>query len=86
LSNVPPHACPHSGCSKYYARKGDLTRHIATVHQYPSGFLCHFRHCPRSIKGKGFARKDKLVDHLTSKMHGLNKDDARYEATKNNAH
>lgn len=84
LSNVPRYACPYADSSNRYRRKGDLTRHIL-AHQ-PTNLLCHFRHCPRSIKGKGFARKDKLVDHLMSKMHGLNKDDAWYEATKNNAH
>jgi hypothetical protein len=86
LSNVPRNACPDPSCNKHYARTGDLTRHITTVHRRPANYLCHFKRCPRSIKGNGFARKDKLVDHLTSKKHGLNKDDAEYEATKNNAY
>ena len=81
-SNVTPHVC--SSCSKHYARKGDLTRHITTAHRRPASFLCHFRHCPRSIEGKGFHRRDKLVDHLMSTKHRLSKVEAVYEAKKSN--
>jgi hypothetical protein len=86
LSNVSRHYCQQESCNKSFLRKGDLTRHTITAHQRPAVFVCHIHRCPRGIPGKGFARKDKLVDHLTSKKHGLNRDDAVYEATKNNTH
>ena len=75
----PLYSCPQ--CNKSYRRKGDLTRHIITIHERPASFHCYFDRCPRSILGKGFARKDKLVDHLMSKKHGMNKVDARYYAS-----
>jgi hypothetical protein len=55
--------------------------YITTTHERPASFHCHFDRCPRSILGKGFARKDKLVDHLVSKKHGMSKIDARYYAS-----
>jgi hypothetical protein len=67
-------------CAKSYNRKGDLKRHVTTAHLNPSSFLCHFDHCPRGITGNGFARKDKLTNHLTSKKHGMSKVDAVFEA------
>ena len=76
------HICHHPGCEKSYIRIGDLARHMWTVHDNPSRYLCHFRRCPRSIKGRGFGRKDKLVDHLKSRKHDLSHEDALYEATK----
>ena len=84
-SNGGSHACPYEQCHKSYGRNGDLSRHIKNKHQQPSLFLCHFRRCPRGIPGMGFARKDKLVDHLKSKKHGLSANDAAYEATLQNA-
>lgn len=79
------HVCPFPQCMKSYNRKGDLTRHVTTAHQRPVSYLCHVYRCPRGIPGNGFARKDKLVDHLTTKKHGLSKVDALYEATLHNA-
>jgi Zinc finger, C2H2 type len=79
----PRHTCGQ--CGKSYSRKGELTRHVATVHHRPRSFLCHLDRCPRGIYGKGFARKDKLVVHLVSKKHGLSKVDALYEANLYNA-
>jgi hypothetical protein len=75
----PRYSCPQ--CNKPYRRRGDLTRHMTTTHERPASFHCHFDRCPRSILGKGFARKDKLVDHLMSKKHGMSKIDARYIAS-----
>jgi hypothetical protein len=79
-----PNVCDWPGCEKRYIRTGDLERHMWNVHHNPSHFLCHFRRCPRSIKGRGFGRKDKLVDHLKSRKHDLSHEDAVYEAAKNN--
>lgn len=81
----PRHYCLQPNCNKAFNRRGDLTRHIITAHQRPASFLCHIHRCPRGIPGKGFARKDKLVNHLTSKKHGMSKADAMYEATLHNA-
>jgi uncharacterized Zn-finger protein len=81
----PRYDCPKPQCSKSYGRKGDLTRHITTSHERPASFVCHIYRCPRGIPGNGFARKDKLVDHLTSKKHGMSKVDAMYQATWHNA-
>lgn len=82
ISSQQPHArhhCPNPLCTKTYCRKGDLTRHITTFHNRPSGWHCHIDRCPRSIFGKGFPRKDKLVAHLMSKRHGLSKTEAQYQ-------
>jgi hypothetical protein len=49
----------------------------------PPLFHCHIDRCPRSIQGRGFRRKDKLVDHLKSKKaphHGLSHKDAVFQA------
>jgi hypothetical protein len=78
------HVCDWPGCEKSYIRTGDLDRHIWTIHENPSHYLCHFRRCPRSIKGRGFGRKDKLIDHLKSRKHDLSHEDALYEAAKHN--
>lgn len=75
--------CNWPGCGKSY-NWSDYLRHKQTVHENPSRYLCHFRRCPRSIKGRGFGRKDKLVDHLKSRKHDLSHEDALYEAAKHN--
>jgi hypothetical protein len=49
-----------------------------------SRFFCPFFRCPRSTPQYGFARKDKLVDHLKSKKHNLSHGEALYEATMHN--
>jgi hypothetical protein len=84
--SLEKHYCQYGSCLKSFIRKGDLTRHAKTVHQRPARFVCHIDRCPRGIPGNGFTRKDKLVDHLISKKHGLNRGDAVYEVTKNNTH
>jgi hypothetical protein len=81
-----PHVCLWPGCEKRYIRAGDLERHEWNVHRDPSHYLCHFRRCPRSIIGRGFGRKDKLVDHLKSRKHDLSHEDATYEAGKHNTY
>lgn len=74
------HVCIAEGCNKSYVRNGDLSRHEKNVHEHPSAFRCHFHRCTRGISGRGFSRKDKFVDHLKSRYHGLSHKDARYEA------
>lgn len=78
------HICPHRHCRNTYLNKGDLTRHITGVHESPCSFLCHIDRCPRGIPGQGFGRKDKLIDHLKSRKHGLSAKDAAYEAALHN--
>jgi hypothetical protein len=78
------HHCPHYRCFRHYARKGDLTRHIAAAHTAPSRFHCHLYHCPRSILGRGFPRKDKLIEHLMSNKHRLSHQDAVCQAVLHN--
>jgi hypothetical protein len=78
------YVCDWPGCEKSYVFIDYLTRHIRTVHCDPSRYLCHFRRCPCSIKGRGFGRKDKLVDHLKSRKHDLSHEDALYEVAKHN--
>ena len=79
-----PHVCWCDGCERRYVRFGDLQRHVQTVHCNPAYYLCHFRRCPRSIKGCGFLRRDKLVDHLKSRKHGLSHEEAVYKAKEHN--
>lgn len=81
---VQRHFCHYGNCVKSYARYGDLTRHIKTIHEAPSSYLCYFDRCPRSINGRGFARKDKLVDHLKSRKHRVSAEDAAYAAALHN--
>ena len=75
------HICPYDLRLKDYASKGDLTRHIRTVHEMAAHFHYRIDMCPRSIPGNGFPRKDKLVDHLKSKKRGLSHEQAGYQAT-----
>jgi len=74
----------------------DLIRHFASSHNHErcyngvhskqsrSRFFCPFFRCPRSTPQYGFARKDKLVDHLRSKKHNLSHGEALYKATMHN--
>jgi hypothetical protein len=78
------YVCRRPGCEKSYSHSSEFGRHLRTVHHNPSHYLCHFRRCPRSIKGRGFGRKDKLVDHLKSRKHDLSHEEALYEAAKHN--
>jgi hypothetical protein len=80
------YVCHWPGCEKSYVDLDYLVRHIRTVHHNPSRYLCHFRRCPRSIMGRGFGRKDKLVDHLKSRKHDLSHEEALYEAAKHNVY
>jgi uncharacterized Zn-finger protein len=66
-----------SRCGKAFKRKGDLTRH-GKSHDLTK-FYCPYENCLRRFYGKGFHRKDKLVDHLES-SHKMAKEDARHWA------
>jgi hypothetical protein len=78
------HRCSYANCPKSYSRRGELTRHIKNIHVAPSSFQCHIDRCPRGIDGRGFAQKDKLVNHLKSKKHKLSAKDAAYAAALHN--
>jgi len=77
---IRSYVCQYNGCQKRFVRPGDLNRHERYVHSNQRAFRCHFHRCTRGVPGCGFSRKDKLVDHLKSRYHGLSHDDARYEA------
>jgi hypothetical protein len=81
-----PSAYHQQDCCKRFASSRDLKRHYNGVpsKQSRSRFFCPFFRCPRSTPQYGFARKDKLVDHLKSKKHSLSHGDALYEATMHN--
>jgi hypothetical protein len=81
---IQRHFCHYGNCLKSYARYGDLTRHIKTIHEAPSSYFCHFDQRPRSINGQGFTRKDKLIAHLKSRKHRVSAEDAAYVAALHN--
>ena len=79
------HFCHYGNCVKSYARYGDLTRHIKTIHEAPFSYLCATSiGALAGINGRGFARKDKLVDHLKSRKHRVSAEDAAYAAALHN--
>jgi hypothetical protein len=66
-----------------------VIRILSTGSPIDSSALCLFAasdSARAASKERVLQRKDKLVDHLTSKKHGLNENDAEYAATKNNAY
>jgi hypothetical protein len=81
-----PSAYHRQDRSKRFASSHNHERCYNGVHskQPRSRFFCPFFRCPRSTPQYGFARKDKLVDHLKSKKHSLSHGDALYEATMHN--
>jgi len=60
--HVKNHWCSHATCSISFSRRSDLKRHMETKHSTNRPFFCSFDACDRSADG--FARKDKLDDHL----------------------
>jgi hypothetical protein len=81
-----PSAHHQQDCSKRSAWSHNHERYQTSVHtrQSRSRFFCPYTHCPRSTLQYGFARKDKLVDHLRSKKHSLSHEDALFKATMHN--
>jgi hypothetical protein len=76
--HIEPLRCPFSGCSRTepFGRKGDLDRHIASVHKRERRWKCPRRNCSFHIKG--FPRKDKLNEHLRTRGHGALKCEYRH--------
>ena len=73
--------CPHSDCKlnpPTFGRKYEFTRHQNDKHSEGEKYLCHFAGCKRSVKGKGFARKANLAQHMKS-QHKI--DDAKTAET-----
>ena len=58
--------CPHLGCDVSARRMPDLERHMKKHDSGPKPFSCPMRDCDRH-GDRGFARKDKLNDHLKAK-------------------
>ena len=60
------HYCPHPGCGASVKHVADLSRHMKKHQDGPKEYDCPIRDCPRQGL-RGFARKDKLNDHLKAK-------------------
>lgn len=65
-----PYVCEAIGCEKIqgFTYSGGLHRHQREVHHQHGGpkasCLCPHRDCKRSVIGRGFTRKENLVEHL----------------------
>lgn len=65
-----PYVCEEIGCEKIrgFTYSGGLHRHEREVHHQHGGpkasCLCPHRDCKRSLNGRGFTRKENLVEHL----------------------
>lgn len=65
-----PYVCEEIGCEKIqgFTYSGGLHRHQREVHYQHGGpkasCLCPHRDCKRSLIGRGFTRKENLVEHL----------------------
>jgi hypothetical protein len=81
-----PSAYHQQDRSRRFASPHNHERCYNGVHskQSRSRFFCPFLCCPRSTPQYGFARKDKLVDHLRSNKHNLSHGEALYKATMHN--
>ncbi|KAH7394375.1 hypothetical protein BKA66DRAFT_400147, partial [Pyrenochaeta sp. MPI-SDFR-AT-0127] len=69
VSRHEKYKCYQPACSGLtFGRLAELKRHHATRHERPK-FFCPVDGCERSLKngGRGFPRKDKMVDHLERK-------------------
>jgi len=66
---TPKTPCPYPTCPRTFTRTADLTRHVHSAHNHIHGrHLCHIPGCSKG-QGKGYTRRDKLVEHLWRK-HG----------------
>lgn len=62
--------CSAPNCSKRFIDAYNLERHERSVHQKQSLYFCSEPTCPRAASsGRGFARKDKLMEHLRTSGH-----------------
>lgn len=65
-----PYVCEEIGCEKIqgFTYSGGLHRHQREVHHKHGGpkasCLCPHHDCKRSVVGRGFTRKENLVEHL----------------------
>lgn len=66
VSNSGRYPCTYPGCDQSVKSAGDLGRHMKEHEDGPKEFECPIRDCPRQGE-KGFARKDKMKDHLKSR-------------------
>lgn len=59
-----PLVCTYPQCTRTdpFGKQCDLRRHIETVHETSSNHICPVESCEANIKG--FARKDKLLNHI----------------------
>ena len=88
-----PYRCTIDGCdmARGFASKGELKRHIRTVHKLLSGrtgmLFCDERDCPRGPGGgiTGFRRKDNLADHMRRKHRRTSTVSARVTSSVGNA-
>ncbi|TVY89035.1 Zinc finger protein [Lachnellula willkommii] len=68
--HIDPLRCTVTGCKRTepFGRKGDLERHIASVHKHGRTWKCADKGCKRHTNG--FSRKDKLNEHKRTTGHG----------------
>ncbi|TVY57241.1 hypothetical protein LCER1_G003502 [Lachnellula cervina] len=68
--HIDPFRCIVTGCKRTepFGRKGDLERHMASVHQHGRTWKCAEKGCKRHTNG--FPRKDKLTEHKRATGHG----------------
>ncbi|TVY45536.1 Transcription factor IIIA [Lachnellula subtilissima] len=68
--HINPLRCTMTGCKRTepFGRKGDLERHIASVHKHGRTWKCPHKTCKRHTNG--FPRKDKLNEHSRTTGHG----------------
>lgn len=69
--HINPLVCTYPQCTylKPFGKKCDLRRHIETVHEAASNHTCPVESCEANIKG--FARKDKLLNHIREQHDNL---------------
>jgi len=69
--HINPLVCTYPQCTylKPFGKKCDLRRHIETVHEPSCNHICPVESCEVNIKG--FARKDKLLNHIREQHDNL---------------
>lgn len=69
--HVSPLVCTYPQCTytNPFGKQSDLRRHIATIHEAISNYICPVELCEANIKG--FARKDKLLNHIREQHDNL---------------
>ncbi|CZR66415.1 uncharacterized protein PAC_16316 [Phialocephala subalpina] len=69
--HISPLVCTYPQCtySKPFGKQWDLRRHIETVHAASCDHMCPVKSCEAHTKG--FARKDKLLNHIREQHDNL---------------